>query len=335
MPQPLHPRAPVDAAQRAAEAPRGRDANAPRQIPARGLRDVLWRVRHRMRDDNVPMIAAAVSFYALLGLFPAVLALVSLYGAVTTPEQAQAQVQALARTLPPEAQAVLMHQIEGVTRQPLTSLGWSAIAGLVGSLFAASHGTASLVKAVGIAYEEEDTRGFAKRRGLAVGLTFGAILGLLTTLSAIALLPTALAALELSAATQSSLYFLRWPILALLVSVGLAVLYAVAPDRRRARWQWVTWGSGLATLLWIATSMGFSFFVRHVTFFTETYGTVAGMIVLMLWLFLSALVVLLGAEVNAELEAQTAQDSTIGPERPMGQRGARKADSLGCAKPDN
>jgi membrane protein len=183
--------------------------------------------------------------------------------------------------------------------------------------------------AINAAYDEDDTRGFVKRRGLALLLTIGAILFLVIAFAAIALLPSILADTGLGDAGRIAAGAARWVVLFGGMLVALGVLYRYAPDRDQPRWSWVTPGAILATVLWIAGSALFAFYAANFGKYNETYGSLAAVVVVMLWLFLTALAIILGAELNAELERQTARDTTKGPEVPMGERRATAADTLG------
>lgn len=306
----------------------GRDADSPGGIPLRGWKDTLVRVKTQIAADHMTIIAAGVAFYAMLAIFPALIALVSVYGLVFSPAEVEAQIQALSAVLPNEARTVIGGQLEALVQRPRTTLGWGAVLGIVGALWTASSGTANMMEAINIAYDERD-RGFVKARALAVVFTFGLIVAVVVALALVALAPALLGFIGLGVVGRVAVQWGRWPVLALLVIGGLALLYRYAPNRKRAKLRWVTWGSGIATLLWIAASIGFSLYVENFGSYAKSYGALAGVIVLMFWLFISAFVILLGAELNAELEAQTARDSTVGADEPRGRRGARKADVLG------
>ncbi|NJK88331.1 MAG: YihY/virulence factor BrkB family protein [Myxococcales bacterium] len=308
---------------------RGRDARHPGQIDRRGWLDVFWRIKNEVAEDNVALLAAAIAFYAFLSLFPALIAAVSVYGLVVSPDVARDQIASLSEILPPEARTILSDQLVGIVQGTRSSLSWSVLFGVIGAFWSASSGTTQLIKAIGIAYDEPNQRGFFRARALALILTIGLIGGGLVSLAVIAVLPGALGFIGLEEETRVALEISRWPILAMLAAVGLAILYRLAPNRSAAQWKWLSVGTIVATLLWVGASFAFSLYVKNLASFGETYGTLAGVIVLLLWLYLSAFSILVGAQLNAEIEAQTAVDSTVGPERPMGQRGAVKADVLG------
>ena len=310
---------------------RGRSADKPSEIPARGWKDVLKRVKGKLATHNIPMIAGGIAFFAMLAVFPALIAAVSLYGLLFSPAEVEEQIQAAARVLPQEARNVLRDQLRALVSRGNTGLGWGAALGILGALFSASAGTEKLMDAIGIAYEQPNKRGMVKQRGLALLLTLGFFAAGIAAFATVAVLPAVLDFLHIGGLGPLFLRYGRWPALALIVMVGLGVLYAVAPNRERARWRWISWGAVIATGLWIAASAGLSLYVSYFSSFGETYGTIGGVIALMLWMYLSAFALLLGAELNAESEAQTTKDSTVGPSKPMGERGAVKADELGKA----
>lgn len=310
---------------------RGRHAEAPQQIPAKGWKDVLWRVKDEMGKDNLGLVAAGVAFFAILALFPTLIAAISVYGLVFSPDEVQEQIAGLSDILPTEAREVLLGQLGSIVSRADTTLSWSAAFAILLALWSASSGTAKMMMAIGITYDEKSDRGFIKERGLALLLTVGFLVGTAVAVGLIAVLPAVGHFLGLGEFFEVVLLYGRWPVLALLAMAGLSLLYNVAPSRDRPKWRWVTWGAGVTTVLWLAASFAFSLYVQNFASFGETYGTLAGVIVLMLWIYLSTYVILIGAELNAELEAQTKQDSTVGKPQPMGQRNAQKADVLGPA----
>jgi membrane protein len=196
-------------------------------------------------------------------------------------------------------------------------------------LWSASGGVQGLVKGLNLVYDERETRGFLKLRGLSLLLTLGAIVVAVTAIALIAVFPGFVDSLGLGRAGELAASIGRWVVLALLVLAALAVVYRYAPDRANPRWRWVSWGAVVALVLWLLATVGFSWSVDNFGKYNQTYGALAAVIILLLWLFLSAFVVLLGAEFDAETERQTARDTTTGPSRPLGQRDAEVADTLG------
>jgi membrane protein len=309
----------------------GRDAARPTEIPARGWLDIVKRTQKEVKTDNVTLTAAGVAFYSMLAIFPALIAVVTIYGLVAEPTDVQRQVDSFAENMPPGAGELLTDQLDRIVRTRQSSLSIALVISLAAALWSASAGIQALIKGLNIAYHEQETRGFVKLRGLALLLTIGGIVVVLGALALIAVLPAVLRNLGLGRAGELAISIGRWPALVVLVAVALAVLYRLGPDRATPRLRWVSWGAAAAVVLWVAVSAGFSYYVSNFGKYGQTYGSLGAVIVLLLWLWLSALAALIGAELDAEIERQTARDTTTGPERPMGERDATVADTLGEA----
>ncbi len=306
----------------------GIDAGTPVQIPAAGWRQVVRRAWRETRADGIPLMAAGVAFYSFIALFPALIAAITLYGLIADPAQVEEQIRDLSAALPAESATLIADQLRDITSTSDRALGVGLVISLLGALFTASGGVVNLIKAINLAYDEQETRGFARLRGVALLLTLGAIVFLVVAVGLVAVLPVVLDQVGLGSAGRAVAGVLRWVGLVLFVTGALALLYRFAPDRDDPRFSWVTLGAAVATVLWILGSAGFSVYVGNFGSYGETYGALAGAVVLLLWLFLTAFVVLLGAEINAEAEQQTAEDSTVGPTMPLGSRNAVKADSI-------
>lgn len=311
----------------------GEQAETPVGIPPRGWWQVIKRAFRESSADNVPMLAGGVAFFAFLAVFPALIAALTLYGLLADPAQVAQQVQNIAAALPRSAQPLLTEQLTSVTQSSGGALTAGLVISLLAALWSASSGTGNLITAVNLAYDEEESRGFVKLRATALGLTLGGIVFVLLTLTLVAVVPVALDNLGLGVVGRVVAQVVRWVLLVGVVVVGLAVVYRVAPDRASPRFRWVSAGALVATVLWIIGSVAFSLYVNFFGNYNKTYGALAGVIVLMLWLFLTTYIVLLGAEINAESERQTVRDTTHGEPRPMGRRGADAADSL-AEQPD-
>ena len=312
---------------------RGRSAARPSDIPKAGWKDILWRTWEEQGKDNISIVAAGVAYYALFAIFPAIAALVSLYGLVFDPAGVEQQVNQLAGLLPPEALNVLRDQARNVASAPQEGLGFGVLFGLALTLWSASRGTNSLITALNIAYGEEERRSFIWLAGLSLLLTLAGLVFVIMTLAMIVAVPAAINFLGLRDTPIGwAASLARWPILAVAIVLALAVLYRYGPDRRQPKWRWVTWGSAIATALWIIASVGFSVYVSNFGSYNQTYGSVGAGVVLLLWFNLTSYVILMGAELNAEIEHQTAQDTTEedgrGP-KPMGHRDAYVADTVG------
>jgi membrane protein len=309
---------------------RGRGADTPQEIPAKGWKDIAKRTLKEVKQDQVPLLAAGVAFYTLLALFPAIIAGVSIYGLVADPQTVRDQINRLAETLSPETAKLIGQQIQQVTSSAGGALGLATVIGILTALWSASSGMKALITGVNLAYDETEGRKFVKLRGLALVLTLGAMVLLAVALALIVGFP----AVPDSWPTvlQWTAAILRFVLLAVLLMAGLAALYRYAPDRDKPKWGWASPGSVVATVLWVLASVGFSFYVNAFGNYNKTYGALAGIIILMFWLYLTAFVVLVGAELNAEMELQTAKDTTAGPEQPLGEREAQAADHVAEAQ---
>ena len=311
----------------------GRFATSPAQLPKRGWKDVARRTLQEVKADNVPITAAGVAFYAMLALAPTMVALVSLYGLVTSPDEAREQVEGLTSALPGEAARLLVGQLESITGADSSGLGIKLALSLAGLLWSASSGTTALIRGLGIAYDEPEGRGFVKLRSRALLLTVIALAGAVLVLGLTVALPAILDAAGLSSVGKTIGLILRWPLLGLLGLVALSGLYRYGPDRDSPKWRWVSPGTLLAAVLFVIGTGLFAFYAGRFASYNETYGTLAGAVVLLLWLYLTALAVLVGAELNSELERQTLEDSTVGEPEKLGKRKASSADTVGTSAP--
>jgi membrane protein len=310
---------------RAAEVP-GAEAETPGQIPAAGWWQVIKRAWKEAKADQVPLLAAGVAFFGFLSLFPAIVAAVLAYGLIADPAQIRTQAEDLAKAMPASGRDLLLQQIDALTSAPGRSLGIGVAIAVATALWSASGGVGYLITAVNLAYDEEETRGFVRRKLLALGMTLGAIVFVLL---AVALFAAGAAIGEdLPGPVRIGLEAARLVLAIGLITVVLAVVYRLAPARDAPRIRWVSIGAAVAMVIWLAASVGFSIYVETFGNYAKTYGSLAAVVVLMLWLWLTAYAVLLGAEINAESEQQTARDTTKGEPRPLGQRDAVKADSV-------
>lgn len=310
---------------------RGRDAEAPGDIPALGLKDVFWRVIAATSRDRISLIAAGVSFYMLLALFPILGALVSLYGFFADPLVIGTHLRAIGGLLPPGAFDLIYAQLEALTKQNTSSLSIGFVTGLGIALWGSHNGIMALFDAMNIAYNEEEKRGLVKLNLLALAFTIGILAVLIVTLAAMALVPVIMSFFWLDTWTEIFVLVVRWPVVLLLVGLAASCLYRFGPSREPAKLRWLTWGAGLSTGAWFLASLGFSFYLQHFGNYSATYGALGALAGFMVWLWLSAIIFLVGAELNAELEHQTERDTTTGAPRPMGSRGAYMADTVGKA----
>lgn len=303
------------------------DAGRPTEFHKRDFKAVARRTKDEIKNDNLGLLAAGVSYYAFLSIFPALTALVSIYALFADPAQVQNQVEAAAGVLPGEARDVLHTQLQRITQSSSGALGLGAIAGILVALWSANKATKGLFQALSIVYGEKEERSFFKMNGQSLLMTLALLVGALVTIFLIAVFPAVVSALGLGAQAALITTLARWPVLIILVLLALAALYKFAPDRDQPQWRWASPGALLATGLWLIASIGFSIYAQHFGSYNKTYGVLGAVVVLMLWLFISAYVVLVGGELNAEMEHQTTRDTTRGEERPMGQRGAHVADT--------
>ena len=309
---------------------RGRDADSPTEIPPRGWKDIFTRVKVEAKDDDVTLMAAGVAFYSLLAMVPGLVALISVYGLVATPSDVSRQITSTLSAAPREVRNLVTAQLESI----VSAAGGTAVLGvIIGTLIAlwsASSGVGHLMDAVNRAYDEEETRGFVRLKLIALALTIGAIVFIVIAFAVIALLPSLLAKTGLGTAGRVLVGLLRWILLMAGMTVGLSVVYRYGPDRKDARWEWVSVGAVVASVMWIVGSILFSVYTANFAKYNETYGSLGAVVVLLLWLDLTALAVILGAEINCEVERQTAKDSTDDPPEPMGSRNAVAADTVGA-----
>jgi membrane protein len=308
---------------------RGRTADRPREIPARGWKDILLRTYRGVNADRVMREAAGVTYYVLMALFPGLAALVAIYGLIANPEDIERQLAGLSGTIPQEAITIIQGQLEHLASQNQRALSFAFFGSLLVSLWSANAAIKALFDSLNVVYGEEERRNFVKLNALSLLFTAGMILFLVLAMVGIVVVPAVLNFLQLGGAGALIINILRWPALLAVVILGLAVLYRYGPNRESARWRWITWGSVAAAILWLVASMLFSWYTGNFGNYNKTYGSLGAVIAFMVWVWLSTTVVLMGAELNAEIEHQTARDSTTGPPEPMGRRGARVADTVG------
>ncbi|WP_299961007.1 YihY/virulence factor BrkB family protein [uncultured Roseobacter sp.] len=311
--------------------PRGRNAETPAEIPASGWKDIAFRLKDEIAEDRVGLIAAGVAFYGLLALFPAITALIAISGLLVEPNDIVEQLRSMSGVMPEEVIAIITKQATAVAGSREGGLGLAAVLGILIALYSASKGMASLIQGINVAYDEEEERGFIKLKLVTFGLTLFLMAGLLIALLSTLGLPALLAFIDLGQMVELIMTGGLWLGLVALTIIGLSVLYRYAPSRDAPEWKWASVGAIMGCLVWIVASAGFAFYVSNFGSYNESFGTLAGVIVLLMWFWISAFIILLGAELNAEMEAQTRVDTTRGPDAPMGAREAEKADTLGEA----
>lgn len=310
---------------------RGRNAHFPSQITRHGWRDILWRTWTEANEDRLMLIAAGTTYYLLLALFPALAAFVSLYGLFADPVTIAGHVSYLAGFLPQGGLDLIRDQLDALAAKGNTTLSVSFAVAFVIAFWSANSGVKALFEAMNIVYDETEKRSFIALNLLAFFYTFGAMVVGLALVTAVGVVPAALAFLNLSSQTDLIVRLARWPLIILLIAIGISLVYRYGPSRERAKWRWVTWGGVVATVAWVVVSIGFSYYLEHFASYNVTYGSLGTVVGFMIWTWLSVLVLLVGGELNSEMEHQTAIDSTTGPPQPMGQRGAVMADTLGEA----
>ena len=316
---------------RADESERGRRAAVPWQIPWAGWKDILWRTYAQIGEDRLLAVSAGVVFYGLLALFPAVTAFVSLYGLFAKASTINDHLALVAGFLPAGGVDIIQEQVNRIAAKGEAKLGFAFAFGLALALWSANAGMKALIDALNVIYDEKEKRGFIKLNLVSLVLTAGGLLAILTAVGAIVVLPVVLSFVGLGGWTETLLRLLRWPVLVFVAIFGLAVLYRFGPSRERPRWEWLSVGSVLAAVAWLASSALLSWYLANFANYDATYGSLGAAIGLMMWMWMSSIVILFGAELNSEIEHQTARDTTTGGERPLGQRGAAMADTVGAA----
>jgi membrane protein len=314
------------------EGRRGRHAVAPWQIPWKGWKDILLRTWHEMNEDRLLAVAAGVVFYGLLALFPAITALVSCYALLADASTVNQHLASLGAMLPGGAMDIVKEQVDRVLSKGDIKLGTAFAFSFLLALWSANGGMKAMIDALNVAYEEKEERGFFRLNAVSLTFTVGGIGAVLIAIGAIVALPMVLSAIGLSAVTDAIIRYGRWPLLFVLTLLALAVLYRYAPSRRAPQWKWITPGSLFASVAWLAGSALLSFYLANYAHYDATYGSLGAAIGLMMWMWMSTIVILLGAELNAEIEHQTAEDTTEGGNKPLGSRDAKMADTVGAAK---
>jgi membrane protein len=309
---------------------RGRAAERPGEIPPLGWKDILIRTYRSISEDRVTQLAAGVTYYVLLALFPGVTALVSIYGLIADPNDIGRQVAAMAGTIPQAAIDLIRAQLHSLTSQDQKALSLAFFAGLVMSLWSANAAMSALFSALNVVYGETEKRNVVKLTALSLAFTAGLVLFMVLAMIAIVVIPAILDLMHLGRASELILNITRWPAMLAVVVLALAVAYRYGPSRADPRWRWISWGSVVAALLWLVVSMLFSWYASNFGNYDKTYGSLGAVIAFMVWTWLSAVIVLMGGEINAEIEHQTMRDSTTGQPKPLGARGARMADTVGA-----
>ncbi len=294
------------------DATQGRSARQPKRVSHVSWRDTLLGVKQQLSDDNLSIVAAGVAFYFLLAVFPALTAMVSLYGLAFDPQQVSEQINRLSAFVPGQAVDLLTGQLGELVSTNRSALGLGVAGGLLLALWSSSVGVRKLMDALNVAYDEKEKRSFLHRTALALALTLGAIVIGVLAMATIVLLPAVDSFLGLGELLQTTIGILRWPLVAVLFALALGVLYRFGPSRDHARWAWISWGAGVATVLWVVGSALFSWYVSNFGNYNKSYGSMGAVVILLMWFLLCAYVTLIGAEIDSEIERQVRGDSKAG-----------------------
>lgn len=317
------PAAPTDLAEK-----RGRDATSPWAMPLTAWKDVAVRTAKESSSDNVGLVAAGVSFYGFLALLPLLGATVLTYGLLADPQTVMQNMTAMTQVMPRDIAQLIGEQLLHVVQTSSEKKGLGVLVALALAIFSARNGAAAVVTALNIAYEEEERRGFIKVNLLALTITLAAVVLAVLALLAVAIVTQVEALLPASPFLAVCLKIVSYAVLVALAAGAAALLYRFGPARDRARWNWLSPGSLLFAVGWVALTLGFGSYVANFGNYSATYGSLATVVILLTWLYLSAYLLVFGAELNSELEHQTARDTTKGPEQPLGARGAWSADHV-------
>lgn len=314
---------------RGREPGRGREASTPEQIPPRGWKDIFWRVLWSISANRILSTSGGVAFFALLAIFPGIAAVVSLYGLFADASTIGKHLVLLSGFLPDGVLQLIAEQITLISGQRNETLGKAFLVGLLIALGSANSCMAALFDALNVVYDEREKRSLVRFYATTFLFTLAGIIFVIFAITSVVVLPLILKFVGLATTTEWFLAILRWPILLVTIVVSLACIYRYGPSRRDARWRWVTWGSIAGAFLWVAASMLFSLYVVTFDSYNKLYGSLGAGVGFMIWLWISAVIVLLGGELNAEMEHQTARDTTEGGSKPLGARGAMMADHVG------
>ena len=279
-----------------------RNVNKPSEIPFSGWKSIGIGVKDMFGEDNVSIVSAGVAFYAFLAVFPAIGALVSIYGLAMDPQSLQDQLQKISQVMPQQAFEIIEAQLKDLVSTSGSALSWSLAIGILLSIWSANKGTKSLFTGIDIAYNTSNDRGFLKQNALTLLFTFGAVLLVIFSLGVIVIWPTFVDSIPLPSTLKGLISWLRWLVLAAIVVYFLGAVYRYAPAKKKPAFKWVLPGAILATILWLIASWGFSFYVKNFGSYGEVYGSISAVVVMLLWLFLTSIIILLGAEFNSEIE---------------------------------
>jgi membrane protein len=307
---------------------RGNEAGAPWQIPARGWTDILRRAWKDTSKKNLSLVAGGVTYFLVLALFPALAALVSVYGLVANSANVANSVQSLSSMLPPSAVDMIGAELHQLVSASSKSLGLGAVIGIVFALWSSVGGMTGMMAALNIAYDQPEGRGFIRFYATALLLTVVVIIGGLIALAFVAGLPAVLNVAGVHGPGRWIGLVVQWPLLVVFMMGMVALIYRYGPDQHKPKWKWASPGVIVATILWILGSILFTIYVYHFGSYNKTYGSLGAPLVLLTWMWLSAFVVLFGAAINGEAERQARPDTTVRSLLPMGHGGAKGAETV-------
>jgi membrane protein len=311
---------------------RGRHAVSPAGIPARGWKDILWRTYKQLNDDRLLAVAAGVVFYGLLALFPTITALVSSYALFADAKTVNDHLAFISGFLPGGTFSIIQDQVSRVLSKGDMKLGSAFLGSLLLAIWSANGGMKAIIDALNVVYDEKEKRGFFKLNAVSLAFTVGGVLGILLAIGLVVVTPVVLSMVGLGSVFDALIRFGRWPLLGAILMLALAVLYRYAPSRRSPKWRWISVGSVVATITWMIGSGLLSFYLANFGHYDATYGSLGAAIALMTWMWMTMIVILFGAELNSEIEHQTTKDSTVGSAKPLGNRGATMADTVGASR---
>ena len=309
--------------------PRGRDATSPVALPRAAWRDIIGRVWVKTGTDNIGLLAAGVAFYGFLAFVPLLGALVMTYGLIADPSTMADHMRAIINVVPKDAAKLILDQLVNLVTTASSKKGFGLAIALLISLYGATRASGAVIMALNVVYEQHERRSLIRTTLISFVMIIGAVVvAIVGILAASALALVSKLAEGLGTAATIGINGVTFLIAAALCSIGIAAAYRYAPDRHDAKWRWLSIGSALATVMWLAATVGFGAYAATIGNYNATYGSLGAVVVLLMWLWVSAYAILLGAEINAEAERQTAQDTTKGPDKPMGKRGATVADEV-------
>ena len=306
----------------------GRTAEKPSEVPARGWKSILRRTKDDIRHDHLTTVSGGVGLFFLLGLIPGLAALISIYGLIANPAQIEQQFASFRHIIPGDVYNILSSEMKSIASSTKTA-GWAAVISILVSIWGGTKSASALMDGLNITYHEDEKRGFFRLNATALLLTIAGVVGLLIMIGILGAVPVVARFFHLDPTWRGILMALRWPVLFVGFMIALGVLYRYGPSRTEAKWKWVSWGSFVGALLCLIVSAGFAVYLTFFNSYNKTYGSLGAIVVMLTWLYLSVYAVLLGAELNGEMERQTAQDTTKGAPKPQGWRGAFAADNLG------